>query len=112
MPTTDLPTSDPSAACELCDEREVAFWCNDCQQWMCAHCKKTHLKARANEHHNVTAVVDNQGEIKRQLDVIRQTTKQALDAKTCRVQQLEQYLEMLETKRTGFMKNWTTYERT
>ena len=58
-------TTDQGNTCELCDDREVAFWCNDCQQWMCAQCKRTHLKARGTKDHEVTPLALKVEQIKR-----------------------------------------------
>ena len=48
---------------------------------------------------------EKQDEIKRQLNVIRQSVKQAVDAKTCHIQQLQQYLFKLEIKRADFLSS-------
>jgi len=37
--------------CEICEENQASDYCKDCSQSFCATCKKPHLKARANVHH-------------------------------------------------------------
>ena len=62
--TEDLTGSKPNGKtgesggklCDLCEDKPVAHWCNDCEQWMCEHCKKTHSKAKATRNHSFTSL--------------------------------------------------------
>ena len=90
--------------CELCDDREVAFWCNDCEQWMCPPCKRSHLKARGTKDHDVTTLELNVDQIKR--DVRQQATQvqQRAATMTSLVYQLQQTLEKLNVKQAEFLQ--------
>ena len=90
--------------CELCDDREVAFWCNDCQQWMCAQCKRSHLKARGTKDHHVAPLALKVEQIKR--DVRQQATpaRQRAATMTSHVAQLQQALEKLDVKQAEFLQ--------
>ena len=90
--------------CELCDDHEVAFWCNDCRQWMCAQCKRSHIKARTTKDHDVTAVASKIDQIKH--DVMQQASpaRQTVAAMTSHVANLQQTLEKLEAKQTEFLQ--------
>jgi len=44
--------ADPNnVLCEICEEDQASEFCKDCAQAFCTTCKKPHLKARANVHH-------------------------------------------------------------
>ena len=64
--------------CELCEEKSVAHWCTDCEQWLCEHCKKIHLKSKATKNHTFTSLCANNGECKAAI----QHTIQNVDIKT------------------------------
>ncbi|XP_071126082.1 uncharacterized protein [Mytilus edulis] len=37
--------------CEICDERECAMICLDCDQYFCQKCKEGHIKTKTTKHH-------------------------------------------------------------
>ncbi|KAJ8321868.1 hypothetical protein KUTeg_000339 [Tegillarca granosa] len=41
--------------CELCQEEDAQFYCNDCQEEMCSGCKTAHLRSKASHSHNVVS---------------------------------------------------------
>ncbi|KAJ8321869.1 hypothetical protein KUTeg_000340 [Tegillarca granosa] len=52
------PTLDFQVAiekCELCQEEDAQFYCNDCQEEMCSGCKTAHLRSKASHSHNVVS---------------------------------------------------------
>jgi len=51
-PSSSSSHVDPNnVVCEGCEENQATEYCKDCSQSFCATCKKPHLKARANVHH-------------------------------------------------------------
>ena len=42
--------------CDLCEDQPVAHWCNDCSEWLCEHCKKTHSKSKASRDHTFSSL--------------------------------------------------------
>ncbi|KAJ8322366.1 hypothetical protein KUTeg_000837 [Tegillarca granosa] len=52
------PTSSFQTAiekCELCQEEDAQFYCNDCQEDMCSGCKTAHLGSNVSRSHNVVS---------------------------------------------------------
>ena len=46
--------------CDLCDRHPIAYFCEDCQQWLCANCKNIHQKSNATKSHVVvTSIAKN-----------------------------------------------------
>ena len=87
--------------CELCDDREVAFWCEECRQWMCAQCKRSHTKIPATRDHDVTPLGVKVEQIK--LDLSQQATSVRQRAATM-TSHAEQALEKLDVKHAEFLK--------
>ena len=90
--------------CELCDDREVAFWYNDCQQWVCPLCKRSHLKTRATKDHDVTPLTLKIEQIKRDVRQNATPVRQRAATMTSHVDQLQQALEKLDVKQAEFLK--------
>ena len=90
--------------CELCDDREVAFWCNDCQQWQCEQCKKTHAKIRTSKDHDVTPLALKVEQIKRDVRQESTSARQRAATMTSHVAQLQLALEKLDVKQAEFLQ--------
>ena len=43
-------------SCDLCEDKVATHWCNDCEQWICDHCKQTHLKAKSSKSHIIISI--------------------------------------------------------
>ena len=78
--------------CELCNESEIAFWCVECEQWICCPCKKIHLKARyAKDHHIEQLSIKN-----KEIESVLQTEIQALKVK---IDEFHTYIRTLQTEK-------------
>ena len=58
------PTSD---RCELCDDNGIAAYCHQCEQWMCAACRKPHSKAKATRRHTYVTQAEHTQRIRNEL---------------------------------------------
>ncbi|KAJ8321400.1 hypothetical protein KUTeg_001048 [Tegillarca granosa] len=52
--TTTLDFQVATKKCELCQEKDAQFYCNDCQE-MCSGCKTIHLRSKVSRSHNVVS---------------------------------------------------------
>ena len=59
------PPDDVNASrkCEQCEDDAVAFFCKDCEQWLCLRFKKSHLKAKSSKDHRVKKLLDKNKEV-------------------------------------------------
>ena len=72
-------TSPESNKCELCDENVIDSFCRQCQQWICAHCRKTHSKARATKRHTYVVFTEHLQWMKKSLSSEVDALKQKID---------------------------------
>ena len=56
--TTDFTKHDYTAPrkCELCHEKGIAFWCVECEQWICVSCKKIHQNTKYTKSHRMEKI--------------------------------------------------------
>ena len=97
-------TSTAQLLCELCDDREVAFWCNECRKWMCAQCKRSHIKIPSTKDHDVTPLALKVEQIKRSVRQQAAPAQQKAATMTSQVAQLQQALEKLDVKQAEFLQ--------
>lgn len=51
--TEDIPSERSSPQCELCEIYPVSHRCQNCSEWMCDGCKRSHEKSKASRHHRM-----------------------------------------------------------
>ena len=93
-----------TASCELCDDVEVAFWCSDCQQWMCDDCQRRHVRAQGTTNHQLAHITSKIDEVKRDVVLKIRSARAQAEAMTSHVDQLDQSLEKLKVKKTAFLQ--------
>ena len=90
--------------CQLCDDREVAFWCNDCRQWICAQCKKAHDKLPTTKQHPVTPLAVKVEQFKRDVRQEARPSQERANVITIYLNQLEQALKKQDGKLAKFLQ--------
>ena len=42
--------------CDLCEDKVATHWCKQCEQWICDHCKRIHLKQTISKSHDIMSI--------------------------------------------------------
>ena len=89
--TQDLTGSTPTAGqgeqnqtagklCDLCEEMSVTHWCNDCDEWMCEHCKKAHSRSKTSRDHTLMSLSAKNDEYKATLRCLTRQIETKIEA--------------------------------
>ena len=49
----NLKGNDRKYSCEMCESSNLAFWCGDCEVWLCETCTKNHPKSKVLTDHRL-----------------------------------------------------------
>ena len=66
--------------CDLCEEMSVTHWCNDCDEWMCEHCKKAHSRSKASRDHTLMSLRAKNDECKATLRCLTRQIETKIEA--------------------------------
>ena len=68
LPSAPPPESEvlavSSALCDLCEANLDEFWCVNCEQKLCAMCKRIHLRAKSSKDHFVKDMRDSMDKVR------------------------------------------------
>ena len=53
--------------CELCVKNKVTHRCNDCEQWICSDCKRSHLRGKTTKTHTIDTLVNKNNALKKSI---------------------------------------------
>ena len=54
----------------------IAFWCENCELWICRTCKKIHAKTKEMKEHKMSSLREKELEIKQKAEAAFEATKQ------------------------------------
>ena len=66
--------------CELCEENDISHKCEECSQWICEVCYKSHSNGKFTKDHTVRPLADLNNESKALLEKEANTMKQKMEA--------------------------------
>ena len=66
MPKTETNLGG-TGKCEFCEENHISHYCKDCNQWICASCKKIHSNAKLSKYHKIESLANKNEEFKTKL---------------------------------------------
>ncbi|XP_077985199.1 E3 ubiquitin-protein ligase TRIM71-like [Glandiceps talaboti] len=59
--------------CELCDDGDISHVCQNCSEFICGVCAKSHVKSKASRSHTVTTIDEHRDSITSRQSVAEQT---------------------------------------
>ena len=79
--------------CDLCEVNVAAHWCDECEQWLCDHCKQIHLKQKFSASHNI---ISFKAKCHQRKVVIEETLEQVTDKVNAFQSSIYKYCESTE----------------